>query len=104
MQFVPIFRQDLDDDDKERVDKHSRKLGILGKSLKSVTIHGVQLNNWTSKRHRHTLFCQFMLVESLYNKQLISSTDSKATFKRMTLLWYYTSHKNKESNFLLHCC
>ena len=81
MQFVPIFRQDLDDDDKERIDKHARKQQILGNALKSVTVHGIQVNNWTSKQHRHTLFRQLMMVESLYDKQLVSSSKSKATFK-----------------------
>lgn len=80
MQFVPMFRIDLGDDEKERIDKHAHKQEILGKSLKSVSVHGIQLNNWTSKKH-HTLFRQLMLVESLYDKQLASSpSDSKSTF------------------------
>ena len=74
MSVAPIFRPMLDDDIKLRITKHAKKQQIIGKSIKSVTIGGSQILNWADDKMENTMHRQLMLVESIYDKNVIKKT------------------------------
>ena len=55
MLLTKSFDYFADDDVKENIDMQARKQTSLGKSIRSTTIHGVQLNNWSSSAKDKTL-------------------------------------------------
>ena len=57
-----------EDDEKEKLENHAQKQYSLGKSIRSTTISGLQLNNWTSSAKDHTLL---LAVESIVDKKIV---------------------------------
>ena len=69
MLLTKAFDYFADDDVKENIDMHARKQTSLGKSIRSTTIHGVQLNNWSSSAKDKTLLHELMSTESITGKK-----------------------------------
>ena len=56
----------------------------LGKSIKSVNIQGISLNNWINKESQSTLFKELMSLESINEKKIAGSKSNK-TFNSIYL-------------------
>ena len=80
MLLTKAFDYFAEDDVKENMDMHARKQTSLGKSIRSTTIHGVQLNNWASRNKDKTLLHELMCTESITDKKIIKGKKS-TTFK-----------------------
>jgi len=80
MLLAKPFDYFAEDDVKENIDMHARKQASLGKSIRSTTIHGVQLNNWSSSAKDKTLLHELMHIESITSKKIIKGKTS-STFK-----------------------
>ena len=80
MILTPAFDYSLDDSTKANLENHARKQASLGKSLRSTTISGVQLNNWSSRAKTSTLLRDLMEVESIVVKKVIKGNKA-ATFR-----------------------
>ena len=80
MLLTKPFDYFAEDDEKEKSENHARKQSSLGKSIRSTTISGVQLNNWTSSAKDHTLLRELMAVESIVDKKIVKGKKS-STFR-----------------------
>ena len=73
MLLTKPFDYFADDDVKENVDNHARRQASLGKALRSITITGIQLCNWSNSKKTSTLFRDLMEVEIIAEKKVIKS-------------------------------
>ena len=107
MSVAPVFKPMLDDEIKLRITKHAKKQQIIGKSIKSVTIGGTQILNWADDRMENTMHRQLMLVESIYDKNVINKKSEetgkfnrkKNSFKGRLFYAIITNQRNKSITF-----
>ena len=55
MSITPMFTPFLDNKAKLKYSKHTKKQGILGSSLKSITLGGLYFFNWSDTNMENTL-------------------------------------------------
>ena len=81
--LVPIFTPFLDDELKVRITRHAKKQVTIGGNLKSITVGGVQIFNWTNSTLDTTLHWQLMCIESITDKEVLwhDSETEAITFK-----------------------
>ena len=93
------FAYFADDDVKESIDNHARKQAVLGSSLRSTVISGIQLCNWSNTEKTTTLLRDLMEVESIIEKKIIKGKNTKSFRGRVfyaiipnknTVTFYYT--------------
>ena len=97
----------LDDDIKLRITKHAKKQQIIGKSIKSVNIGGSQILNWADNKMENTMHRQLMLVESIYEKNVINNKSEgetktkskKNSFKGRLFYAIITNQRTKMTTF-----
>ena len=53
---------------KFELDYHSKKQANLGKSIRSVTISGIEIRNWADKKEKFNFIWELMAVESIHEK------------------------------------
>ena len=80
MLLVKPFDYYADDEVKDQIDKHARRQACLGGALRSTTITGIQLCNWSNSDKTSTLLRDLMEVESIVEKKVIKSKKN-TTFK-----------------------
>jgi hypothetical protein len=71
MLLVKPFNYFADDDVKNQIDKHARRQACLGGALRSTSISGIQLCNWSNLDKTSTLLKDLMEVESIVEKKVI---------------------------------
>ena len=76
MVFCPVFDYFASDETKQKIVDHAGNQDSLGKSIKCISLTGIQPNNWYDKQNKHTLLRHLMTIESLYEKS-IASKDKK---------------------------
>ena len=107
MSVAPNFKPMMDDDVKMRITKHAKKQLIIGKSIQSVTIGGSQILNWADEKMENTMHRQLMLVESIYDKNVINtktkggdrSKSGKNSFKGRLFYAIITNQRTKMITF-----
>ena len=101
MSLVPMFTPFLEDDLKLRISKHAQKQATIGSNLKSITLGGTQILNWTNKKKETTLHRQLMCVESIYNKTVVRHDKDKKqnTFKGRLFYAIIPNQKTKLTTF-----
>ena len=75
--YVLAFSFEIDEDTKVRIVDNAKIQQYLGRSIKSTTLSALNLNNWYDKQKQHTLLCKLMAVESIYQKTVAKSKNTK---------------------------
>ena len=101
MSLIPTFTPFLDNELKLRITKHAKKQVTIGTNLKSISVGGIQILNWTDATLETTLHRQLMSIESITEKKVIRhATDAKAkTFKDRLFYAIVPNQKNKTTTF-----
>jgi hypothetical protein len=112
MLMVKPFTYYADDDVKDKIDKHARRQASLGGALRSTTISGIQLCNWSNLDKTSTLLRDLMEVESTVEKKVIKSKKT-TTFKgrvfyaiipdKSTFTFYFTKANYHEGRSIARC-
>ena len=73
MFLAPAFDYQANDEVLLGLNNHTRKQTSLGKSIRSITISGIQVSNWADKTNKLTFLRELMLIESIHEKTVIKS-------------------------------
>ena len=72
MSVAPIYQPFLDDEIKMKKIRHTKKQLAIGKNIKSISLDGTQILNWDDSKIESTLYRESMMVESIFEKKVIS--------------------------------
>ena len=76
MSVAPIYRPYLDDEIKMKINRHTKKQLAIGSNIKSISLGGTQILNWADSNMESTLHRELMMIESIFEKKVISSRTS----------------------------
>ena len=69
MILAPAFDYQAEDEVHLSLNNHTRKQSSLGKSIRSITISGIQVSNWADKTNKLTFLRELMAIESIHEKR-----------------------------------
>ena len=76
MILAPAFNYQAEDEVNLSLNNHTRKQSSLGKSIRSITISGIQVSNWADKTNKLTFLRELMGIESIHEKKVIKGKSS----------------------------
>lgn len=100
MFLAPAFDYQADDEVLLNLNNHTRKQTSLGKSIRSITISGIQVCNWADKTNKLTFLRELMSIESLHEKKVIKSK-KVTSFKGR--LFYAILPDSKSKTITFYC-
>ena len=96
-----MFMPFLDDDLKFCISRHAQKQVTIGSNLKSITLVGTHILNWTDKKLETSLHRQLMCIESICEKKVVCHDNDKKqnTFKGRLFYAVIPNQKTKLTTY-----
>ena len=103
MSIAPIFKPFLDDEMKMKINRHAKKQASIGSNINSITLGGTHIRNWCDEKMENTLHHDLMMIESIYEKKVITSITvgkpKNNTFKGRVFYAIIPNQKSKMTTF-----
>jgi len=100
MSIVPIFSPFSENEIKMRIIFHSRKQLLIGNSIQSITVSGVQTANCIDSKKEDILYRQLITIENMYDTKVVKIS-GEMKFKGIFFYGIIPNNKNKRLHFII---